>query len=77
MEKSLSISLRLLICLSPFLPTTASATEPSNPLPSRELLEFLAEFSEVDDATYDLLEYHAESDLHKTNATPTRESNNE
>ena len=31
--------------------------------PSLELLEFLADFGEVDEATFNLIEYHARQDL--------------
>lgn len=31
--------------------------------PSLELLEFLADFGEVDEATFELIEYHARQDL--------------
>lgn len=77
MEKHLSISLQLLIYLLPLLPVTTWATEPVNRLPSRELLEFLAEFSEVDEETYELLEYHAQRDLQKAKADSTQENNDE
>ena len=33
--------------------------------PSLELLEFLADFGEVNDATFELIEYHARQDLEK------------
>ncbi len=31
--------------------------------PTLELLEFLADFGEVDEATFELIEYHARQDL--------------
>ena len=31
--------------------------------PSMELLEFLADFGDVDDATFDIIEFHANKDL--------------
>lgn len=77
MEKRLSISLRLLIYCLPLLPITAWATEQGNRLPSRELLEFLAEFPEIDEETYELLEFHAKRDLQNANADPAQENNDE
>jgi hypothetical protein len=77
MEKHFSISLQLLIYCLPLLPITAWATEQDNRLPSRELLEFLAEFSEVDEETYELLEFHAQRDLEKAKADPDQENNDE
>lgn len=77
MEKRLLISLQLLVCLIPLLPVAAWATEQGNQLPGRELLEFLAEFSEVDEATYELLEYHAQRDLQKEKADPAQENSDE
>lgn len=33
--------------------------------PSLELLEFLADYGEIDEATFEMIEYHAERDLGK------------
>lgn len=40
----------------------ADSSQPAAP-PSLELLEFLADFGEVDEATFELIEYHARQDL--------------
>jgi hypothetical protein len=54
----------------------AQANEPTDQRPSRAMLEFLAEFSEVDQETYDLLEFHAQRDLEKA-IEETRQENND
>jgi len=38
------------------------ATDPQVPTPSLELLEFLADFGDIDPQTLELLEYHARRD---------------
>ncbi len=42
----------------------AAKTPPSN-YPSQSLLEFLADFGDVDEQTYELIEYHALQRDHK------------
>ncbi len=37
----------------------ATASDPEDAYPSEQLLEFLADFGEVDEQTYELIEYHA------------------
>ena len=55
------------LCVCLCLPTTALADShmdtQDTPYPSAELLEFLAEFGELDEQTYELIEYHALRDL--------------
>ena len=43
------------------LASTALAQEVT-PAPSLELLEFLAEFGDIDAETFDVIEYHAQQD---------------
>ncbi len=40
----------------------AALAQNNPPTPSLELLEFLAEFGDVDAQTYDVIEYHAQRD---------------
>lgn len=54
--------------LSLFILTTANAQQsdqqPATTQPSKQLLEFLADFGAVDQQTYELIEYHALQDSH-------------
>ena len=42
---------------------SSPAVNASAPAPSLELLEFLAEFGDVEANTFDLIEYHARQDI--------------
>ncbi|MCP4432712.1 MAG: hypothetical protein GY806_17195 [Gammaproteobacteria bacterium] len=49
---------------------SAKSTRPTI-LPSMELLEFLADFGELDDATFEIIEFHAHRDLMDTESDRT------
>lgn len=66
-------------CLSLFMLTTADAQQsdqqPATTQPSKQLLEFLADFGAVDQQTYELIEYHALQDSHNEKEKEQEKSN--
>jgi len=50
-----------------------TATDSNNDYPSEQLLEFLADFGEVDEQTYELIEYHALQRDRQTPEQPAQE----
>lgn len=59
----LLFSILWLFLLSPTLAQTSNhESGQSENYPSKELLEFLADFGEIDDATFELIEFHALQD---------------
>ena len=67
------LTVALLLCP---LPLQAQQTDTPDPeLPGLELLEFIADFGDLDEQTLELLEYHARRDLQQRNAE-TRQPDN-
>lgn len=63
-----------LFLLSPTLAQNSQhESELSTTYPSEELLEFLADFGDIDDQTFDLIEFHAQQDT----ASPRQEKSDE
>ena len=48
-------------------------SEPSATYPSEEMLEFLADFGDIDNETFDIIEFHAQQDI----ASPRQEKSDE
>lgn len=58
------IATQCLLLLSPVYAQDSAHDPAKNELyPSEELLEFLADFGDADDETYELIEYHALQDI--------------
>lgn len=63
----------LLLIASASLPAAAQEQEPARAYPSAELLEFLADFGNVDEDTYDLIEFHAIRDMETPDREPSQD----